>query len=232
MKKVLSIVLALTLVLALAVPAFATSTTLTDTTKFATGANVKVTGETTVGNIKVVIPTTGAIITNPYGLSIKHTNGVVDENGTPAVDQIISPTYYITSESDVALNVIANVTAMPAGNAKLATASLADDTTTKTNSIFLTFTMAAVANTTTAVTPKLEADTDCIVVGSKATPLGNGDDKIVLAKGGTESAPKCVGYRFGGNAVKEPTTAWAKADKVTATIAFTFEPVADTPAAP
>ena len=100
MKKVLSFVLAIALVLAVAVPAFATAapgtTEIVDPARLATGVTNKITGQTSVGTLKVTVPTTNTVILNPYGLSLKIKDGVIDnDNCTASTATVSTPRQYI-----------------------------------------------------------------------------------------------------------------------------------------
>lgn len=229
MKKVLSVVLALMLVVAMAAPAFATVTTpgsqeITDPAKLMNGVTNKVTGTTSVGVLKITVPTTNAVVLNPYGLSLKvSATGTEDASGTQVTDQVISPAQAIKSESTSNVKVSAIVTGNAGGNVKFATASLASDTTTKTNSVFLNFVAAAPDATGVTAGSELTAITPAVTinVGTKAsvkTELGT------LPAGDT--AAQYLPFQLQGDAVQNPTTPWTTKDTVGASIAFSFDLVA------
>lgn len=229
MKKVLSFVLALVLVLAVTVPAFATSSTptqeITDPSKLATGVTNKVTGATSVGTLKLTVPTANGVVLNPYGLSLKVNNiGAVDDtNGTAKTTQIISPAQAIKSESTSKIKVSVVTTGTVGGNAKFATESLASDTDTKTNSVFLKFVAAdpgASDVATDALAPITKGSADEIVISAKASTKA---EIGTLAAG--DSAAQYLVYQLQGDAIKAPTTPWTTRDTVSVTLAFTFDPV-------
>lgn len=252
MKKVISLVLALALVLAVAIPAFATSTTLTDPSKLATGGTVKVDCETSVGKIKVVIPTAGKVIVNPYAL--KYTGTVNGKELTAETDQIIYPTQYISSVSTSKLEVYANITGTVAGNAKLVTALFDPDReiaagTKVANNAFVVFqTVAAsdgdVTGTFTAPTfAGIDENTDYdpndttkvvsnLVVSTKGTTTKVGE-LAALENAANEidmNKAKNLAFRLTGVTEKNPDTPWTDKDKITASIVFTFVPKAETAA--
>lgn len=244
MKKVLSLVLALAMVLTLAAPAFASSgTTISGADKLATGASVKVAGETNVGVVKVTIPSAGTMVLNPYGLKYSATVNGVDL--TDKQDQVIYPTQYIASNSTAALDVTASVTGVVAGNAKLVAAAFDPvgehaDGVKAPNNLFLVMQTADVAAADTPTEPTwtalttTEDLTDAAYVGDTngyvhklvvstrgvATKVG----KLAASADTTGTANTYVAFRFTGLAEKNPDTPWTAADKVTATIAFTFAP--------
>jgi len=238
MKKVISMMMALALTFALAIPAFASSSSRSFS---ASGSASLVSGgeyafnmgaAVQVPTVNVYVPTANAqvdkVVLNPYG--IKYTL-----DGEELTDQIISTPIYLGSLSNVPVKVGMTVKGTVAGNAELATKSLAGDTKTTTNAVFiwgqvvnggtgasvdLTATPSGFAtayNTTEAKTGSM------ILVSEEATRTGlytipAADDATDVSK--TEWA--CV--KFFGDAVKAPTTPWASGDTVTLNITFTFTP--------
>lgn len=211
MKKVLSVVLALALVLTLAVPSFAAN--ITDSAKAAEGITQAITGTTNVPTIAVTVPTTGTIVLNPYKLSYDDS---ADQDGSGSnTDQVISATQYIVNGSSVPVVVSASVKATPAGNAKLATKTLVGDTKTLTNSAYLYFEAKTADDNTTAVTDWS---------GATQQVLGTAAKKIALPTMAADvdgSTPTYLAYHIAGDAVANPTTAWTTADKYDVEIVFT-----------
>lgn len=224
MKKVLSAALALMLAAAMATPALATTTgsqEITDPSKLANGVTNKVTGTTSVGTLKITVPTTNAVVLNPYALSVNVTAEGKEDNtsGSAVTDQVISPAQAIKSESTSKVKVSAIVTGTAGGNVKFATASLASDTTTKTNSVFMKL-VAAAPDTTGVASDPLAAITEAksITVATKSsakTELGTLDEG--------DTTPQYLQFQLQGDAVKSPTNPWTTRDTVGATIAFSFD---------
>lgn len=216
MKKVLSLVLAMALILAVAVPAFATETTLTDPAKAATGASTTVTATPKVPTINVVVPKTASVVVNPYQMS-------VGEGAAASQDQIISATSYITNKSDIKLNVGVSVTGKAGSGVTLASATAVSE---KTNSVFLKFGINNSADNTSPLDfSTLPAANTVVVSATKQDITG-----LELAAT-TESAPNYLAFAVTGDAATAPDKPWTAAMTVTTTVAFTFTPVANTVAA-
>lgn len=248
MKKVLSFVLALALVLAVAVPAFASAPApITDPSKLATGGTVKVDGQTSVGTIKVTIPGATKLVVNPYGLkyvgSVNGKDFAATDNKT---DQIIFPTQYVSSNSTSKLDVYANVTGVVAGNAKLVSTWIDNSSHTAgtkyANDVCLVFQTMAGADgvlDSTTTEPSWTAVSDVPAAPQTdgtansqllVTTRGNAYKVYQLAASadvGDDTKTKNMAFRFTGVAQKQPDTPWTDKDKVTATVVFTFTPVAD-----
>lgn len=203
MKKVLSLVMSSALVLALAVPAIAstpTTTTIDDASKLATGATTAIAGTTEVGTINISVPASGSVIINPYGL---------DADGNGATDQIVSATQYVESGSTSKIKVSAAVSGVVKGNAKLATESTSGASLT-TNSVFLKFVAAPVADNSTEL-PSTGATE--IIVGTRG---------VVTEVGTLDGTSTALAFQLQGDAVTEPKTPWTAADTVDVNVAFTF----------
>lgn len=232
-RKILSLMLALVMALALAVPAFAAVDQITDAnvTDISKGANVKITGTTQAPIIKVKVPTTGGLIANPYKLTVKKT----DDNrlASDSSDEIISPTQYIESQSNIDLWVGGTVTGTPSTDVKLLAASKGDDdawaAASKTKDMFLYFQMKTSTDNTTALTADY-ADTD-LVVAAKAVTISNEMakasklTKVTINNAGEAAATSYVAFRLAGKLTSNLSTGtWGAKDKVDVAIAFTFLP--------
>jgi len=241
MKKFISMMMALAMTFALAIPAFASSVREVSTFSASGSAalassgqyNFAMTGSLKVPTINVYVPVSGdgdQIILNPYGL--KYTLG----SQANLTDQVISTPIVLGSLSDVAMKVGMTVKATTAGNAALATKSLAEDTKTTTNSVFMWGQVVGVSGESDKVTalPTFATEYD--------ETAGKSGDMILVKAGDTGSTRTglytippssdptdvaktnwaCV--KFSGNAVKAPTIPWANTDKVDLAITFTFTP--------
>lgn len=233
MKKILSFVLALALVLAVAAPAFATSTPgsqeIIDPSKLATGVTNKVTGQTSVGTLKVTVPTSNTVVLNPYGLSLKVADGKLDDtNGTPSTATVITPMQYIKNESTSKVKVSVVATGTAAGNAKFSDVAIDNDDADcpKTNSVCLALVWAAA--TATEPTSAVALPSDLTAAGVKAIVLStraSAKTEMETIPAG-DTAAQYMAFNLAGNAVKAPTTPWTTKDTVGATLAFTFDLVA------
>lgn len=223
MKKVLSLVLALALVLAIAVPSFAS----TDNTLSAGGASASnvTTGTPEIPTINVTVPTTASFVINPYKMD------VLPEGGTAGTDEVsdtvISTNQVITNTSNIGLNIGVTITGK-GGSGVTFVDSITD--ATKTNSVALEFIYkvlgdAADADTvkTTGAAEDLSAETTKAKVTAKATPIENG---IALA---APAAGKANGIAFviAGDVVTAPTKPWTASMTATVTTVFTITPVAN-----
>lgn len=242
MKKVLSVVLALALVLAIAVPTFATPN-VDDQTKMASGIENTMTGGTKVPAIKVTVPTSGAVVLNPYSMGVKiGADGAMSDNGTANItgNTVISPTYRITSQSDVEIKVNASVTGeVPSGSEAAfaaATTHGAKPTTTKSVYLVMDFVNEAPADAvskaepaTWGVSQSKDSSTGVIsytgidrtkniTISKSAQVLA---DAGILAKtDGTKFS--AVAFHVIGDAASAPTNGWKSTDTVNVKTTFTF----------
>lgn len=218
MKKVLSVVLALAMVLALAVPAFATdNTSLADIGKAATGASTDMKGETKVPTIDIVVPKNASIIVNPYQISVTPTGG------TATQDTVISPVYYITNKSDIKLDVGMTVTGKAGSGVSFADAAPTSSETA--NAVYLKF---EAAPTATQAEPTWASAT-----GVQSVKVTKTAQKLEGATGikmdaASTSTPNYIAYHVSGSAATAPTKPWTTAMTAGVTVAFTFKPIANT----
>lgn len=223
-KKIMSTALAGAMALSLSVPAFAAANSNTSLEQ-----NTAITGTTQAPTIKITVPDTGAVVVNPYKMSV-----TPDGGSTAVTDQIISATQFIENASDVAVKVSAQVTGTAAGNLAFATASTQTKAVT-TNSVFMYFEMVASDDGSTEPTWATAYDSKSatqILISTKATKKA---DMLTLAAGTGTAAASAGGYaafHLAGDAASTPTTAWAAADKADVAIAFTFTPTATSTATP
>ncbi len=223
-KKIMSSALAGVMALSLSVPAFAAANSNTSLEQ-----NTAITGTTQAPTIKITVPDTGAVVVNPYKMSV-----TPDGGSTAVTDQIISATQFIENASDVAVKVSAQVTGTAAGNLAFATASTQTKAVT-TNSVFMYFEMVASDDGSTEPTWATAYDSKSatqILISTKATKKA---DMLTLAAGTGTAAASAGGYaafHLAGDAASTPTTAWAAADKADVAIAFTFTPTATSTATP
>lgn len=216
MKKVLSLVLALAMVLALAVPAFAAAANTTDFT-----------GTTEAPTISVTVPAAGTFIVNPYKMTVQ------DAAGADTTDQVVAATQYVTNTSDVPLTVDVTVTGTVEGTAAFATASTQGSRAPTTNSVFL-YAEFGIATKNDGTADPTWADaysttaTNQVLVGARAATK-----KAVAKLAATDgSTANYLAYKLAGDAASAPTVAWTAADKAKVSVAFTFTASAVEAAAP
>ena len=240
-KKILSLVLASIMVLALAVPAFAVDDITPNVTDITKGANVKIAGSTEAPTIRVSVPTSAKLIANPYALTVKKT----DENGLDAdsTAKVISPTQFIQSQSNIDLYVSGTITGTPSTEVKLLSADKADDdawtAASKSKEMFLYFVMkenTTVGTKISDTTAYSADDASQMIVQAKATPIPAAmAAQAKLGKAtitdGTADKTTEVAFRLMGKLTSNLATGtWTDKDKVDVAIAFTFLPTA--PAVP
>lgn len=224
MKKVLSLVLALALVLTLAAPAFATpNVSAPDATTGLYGAENNITGSTEAPTIAVTIPTTGSVTVNPYKMT-------VSIDSTNYTDQIISAPQFIKNESDVDIAIDVTTTGEVAQGSEAVFATNNVGSTVTTKSVFLYFEIMAATDGSTAPTWGTAYDSkaaNMVAVAAKATTK-----KDVIKMGAGDSTETYAAFHLAGNAATNPTKAWTSNDKVNVKIAFTVRPVMATTATP
>jgi hypothetical protein len=122
-KKILSLALAGVMTLALAVPAFASGATSSDTTTATTGTSGNMSTEVTANYtsipIKVSVPSAATAMINPYGLPVT-ISAIVSGGSDTTISgwKIVSQPSYITNEGNVKLSVSAKVTTALASGCK------------------------------------------------------------------------------------------------------------------
>lgn len=223
MKKIISLVLALALVLAIAVPAFASDQTVSAAGEAGT---VTVEGSVEVPPVKVLIPAASGntVLVNPYKLD-------TSDDGSGTTDQIQSAPLFVESQTLVDLNMTISVTGTPSGKAVFSPTPIsaaAKAPTTKSVFMYLNAKASTKAEkdnpTTVAAIPAYDkTKAEQVVVAAKATvkanilqlPKATADD-------GTGSSYAVV--QLGGDAADAPANPWTADDKVNVAITFTFNP--------
>lgn len=224
LKRFASTVMAAVLALALAVPAFASSTNITGTYRAIT--------------LNVTVPTTGSAIINPYGLPF-------DVSGVSVSGQQITTgaPLLVQNKSSVPLSVSASIVSTVKGAFVFdANEITQNETGNKGNVQFQMFKAPGVteANVTDmdVIAPKFAAlkddDALCKTVLTKtdaaatpAVPAVTQDNIVTLKAADADGALVDGGaayFRLSGTVAKKPTTAWTSTDGFTAKITFTFEP--------
>lgn len=188
------------------------------------GSATDYTGTTMVPTIKVTVPTTGAIIINPYGM---------DADGEGDTSEVVSAATVITNESDVAIAVDVTTTAALGTDSKLvlATAALKGTETTKSACLWVEANAAKDADGTldgeaTWSTAYSKAANQALI-GTKATTVKG----IAQMAAGNETATYAA-FKVLGDVVAEPATPWTDKDTVNVKVAYTFVPQAAETVAP
>lgn len=114
MKKALSLALTLAMSLSLAVPAFAAGD---DDASAKTNTSTTITGSYQEADIDVVVPTTGSVVINPYGLGVTVTTS--EGAKVNIAGQIMTAPLAIKNKTDMNLSVGATVSAVLPDNATM-----------------------------------------------------------------------------------------------------------------
>lgn len=214
-KKILSLVLAATMVMGMSITAFAAETT-DITAAGADGAySTELTGELDVELpvIKVTVPSSlSDIVLNPYCIEVTY-------EGAANSDSVITAAQTITSESNVPLSVDVTATAAveKTSGVKFATARLKGTETTK--SVFAYVTVGATEADLVTLENWEKGSNVVIFKSGSATQEGMGR----LAVGTT--TPSSLTFKVVGEAAASASPAWSEADTFAAKVKFTFNPV-------
>lgn len=236
MKRIMCMIMALAMTLALAVPAFAASVTSGDFKDPSEVGQRTLAAVTQVPTIMVYLPAadtnTDKLILNPYALPVS-SGAVISGGSDNLTDQVISKAIFLGSSSNVPLKVGLKVVATTGSNVVLASKSLAGDTKTTTKSVFLWGQVVDAgegANVPSIPTSFATAYDD--------TAGKTGD--MILVRAGTDGVTRTGMYtipaadpndvskakwacaKFFGDAVKAPTEAWAASDTVSLALTFSF----------
>ena len=204
-KKMLGLALSGAMALSMTVPALAADTTISD---LSDSAELEITGTTQVPKIEVVVPATGEVILNPYGMTVAN-----PPTGATATDQILSAVQAIENKSEIAIKVSGTITGVAEG--VTLTTSTPDNTKKE---VKLTFKIAKSADATTAPTGTgVDLTTSAQDIAAAAVEL----DK-------TGGSNPFATFQLSGSASKNPESVWTADDVIGATVAFTFEPNAPT----
>jgi hypothetical protein len=215
-KKILSVVLAMTMVMGLSISSFAAN--VNTMAKAGEGIEVSGTSTASIPTIAITVPTTTSIVINPFQMAVD-----LDGEGSgtaTASDQIISAKQEITSASNVAVAVnIASFSATPAEGKSIAILTKSAKTATA-KSVYLGLKIA----------PTIAADTPVAVAAT--TTGASKASALILAAGTAETPSKCE-FQITGDCNANPTKTenkvtspdpWATGDNVTVKIKFTFTP--------
>ena len=231
LKKIASLFLAMVMVLALAVPAFAT---VTYSDKNSQSVTMK--SATTVPKVQISLPSgaalTNTFLLNPYkvGYSVKigsDTETTVAADAALTGAQVISPVQVISNATNSKMQVDVTVTTTLGGNLKLMTADYANadarQADTKNNAYLLVAMESKPAGTAapTATSTVTVSDANRIVL--KAGDVKNTNYLQPVAAADAEH-PNFIWVQFGGSMAEAPTTPWTDKDTATVAFAFTFTP--------
>jgi len=225
-KKLASMVLACAMILALAVPAFATVTYSDKNAQ-----NVTMKGATATAKIQVSLPSGGALtnsfVLNPYNVKYKLAvagGTEAEATATEMAKQVVSPILAITNATNCKMQVDVAVTTTLGGNLKLLAAPYAEDaykTDTKNNAfLYVNLATSATALTDSTADINTYAESTSIVLKSGEVKKVN----YLQTAAASSDAPNYIFIQFGGQMAQAATTPWTEKDTATVAFAFTFTP--------
>lgn len=227
MKKTLSVLMAVAMILALAIPAFAEN----DPSQ----ASVPVTGETMAVDIKVTAPTSAKLILNPY--QMKYTGDI--EALENKQDQVMSPDAVFTNLTTAKLLVTGTFTATTKGIESVAAGAVNtagnDGKTAKKANISVNFGMMESEEGKMSDTGKQTYEFPAFAAeasSGNAITLKEGENLAAPNYAAYEIAetdgeePNYFGFNFTGSCTSAPSDPWAKTDTWTVAVALKFTPKA------
>jgi len=225
MKKLISVMLASVMAMALMIPAFATSQTLTAT------------GVTAAPTIKLTMPKAVNIALNPYRMSYKNSKIGLEEGKT---DTFISPVVEIKNESDTALKMAVKGNATKAGAIKIVAADAVQTSTPGDKNVAVSVNILPNVAESLGSTAAFELTGDALKTAAltdKAADIfgGTGTDavdpiELDACEAGSDGklTPNYIRINFSGDCNTNPKDAYVTADTVGVSLTFTFTPVAAT----
>lgn len=239
-KRYVSIVMAIILLVAMAVPAFAADATPGNT-------KTEITGKYQSTPIDVIVPTTGKAYINPLGLPIDlrfDADGDTYAESLAKIvgEQIVTEPLFLVNRGDVALKVTASVTGSIPDGAAMRFVETAPNADEGSKVAFVYFQMANTELTDTTPSEAYpvyadwdqaySADTDIILKNNQAQKNDAGVIRLAPAEVEETSSGNIVTqtvgsiamFRLAGKVTEEPRDAWLETDTFSAAIAFTFKP--------
>lgn len=248
-RKVLTLVLAAVMVMSLAVPAFA-DVALTPSSAAKETTSMKVNSTTNAPALRLVTPASVDVVLNPYGLTVKTGDSTTSTDQVVSAAQYIANIsdaaveVKVSASATVAGNAVLATTPISKKSATtnsvfmlLETAMAAYDKTQADFAAAVTEptwkTVAVDGSGTTGLkdfttvnnyqvvldkTAKSPKNTIVLAAAADADTTGANPDKATAP----HATQGVYAFHLIGDAVKEPTVSWAKTDKVTPVITFTF----------
>lgn len=226
-KKVLSVVLAMTMLMGMSVASFAEDTVVTTPAAAAAGAEVSATSSTNLPIIKITVPTASTIVVNPFQLT-------VGEGDAARNDQILAAVQELKSESNVPI--LVNIDSFKATVAEGSTVTIGKASAVKAvpKTAYITLKMGKDLATTDAAEIKKIKTVVATTTGASLASAYTLEAGVFT--GDTCTTPAKVQYQIGGDVNANPvivnsdkTTTpdpWtdAAADHITVSVKFTFTP--------
>ena len=242
-KKLLSLLMACAMILALAVPAFAAGDAYFDYDSESDQLTqpIEFQARMFVPTVKLSLPkiTENPVVLNPYKIAYDGTtvtantlNGKAVTNSTDQTKQVISPVYKIQNATDVKLNYSVVATATTEGKLALANSQIAANDTGNKAYVAVVFRKVgvlaanAVANDN-SVEQTLDgsdkANFETIVLKTTGEAKTDNTQPKYLNPATTD-APNFLEFQFQGSLSRLSTNPWTDDDKLTVNMTFTFTP--------
>lgn len=217
-KKILSAILAMTMVMGLSISAHATTVgNAQGNTAPATGVSLSAESTTKLPVIKITVPTAAPIVINPYKLKYSNAEAGI----TNATDMVVSVKKELINESDVPVAVnVSDLKATPAAGKDITIMSKTATAATKKSAyIYL------------AIGEDVDVAKKFTTLAATNPTTGDGakKDAIYTLPVGDTTATKCQ-FIVRGDVNPNPVDAngaadpWTAEDKVTVSYKFTFTP--------
>jgi len=207
LKKILSLTMALAMVLALAIPAMASSNAT---------QTINIGGANQTGTINVTLNTPGDIVLNPYHMEA--TSGT-----DKSYHQIFFVPVKVQNNSDFGLKVNASIKGEVEGAATLVNAVPKDTATAKEVFLYAEF-----GTTLKDVQPEWATEYNKSNANQvQITTTASTAKTVATLPAASTSTANYLWYKFDGAAAKSPTEQWATDDKVKAEVTLTLIPTVD-----
>jgi len=226
-KKLFSLVMAVAMIAALAVPSFASSVVS------GTGSQegkVPLTGATALPTVKVTIPTSGKVILNPYKMAVADAGNSTEVAASNSIDdQVLSASHEIKNETQAPMKVGISIKATPSTGVELATKACTGKETTKSVFMFAELLYAGTEQKTAQNLKDLwaapaDVNDKCYPQIIASTEEKGNANFFTVPPAASASAPNYLYWTIRGNAATAPEEKWTAADTVGADVVFTFTP--------
>jgi type 1 fimbria pilin len=223
MKKRISLLMAIAMIFALAIPAFASSAPVPGE------STVTVTGSISAPTIEIEAPSESSLVLNPYKMKYSGEIKLLKDSQ----EQILSLPGVYVNKTNVDLMIKVTATATPSTDVVLVAAAPAaagevkqvelkfafGEMSGKDGAEFVT---ANTTNKAAADFPAVASDATTSVIEYKKDTSSDTRIRLAATDGKT---PNYFGFKFSGSATADPDTAWNSDDKIDVAVAVKATPV-------
>jgi hypothetical protein len=215
MKKHISLFMAIAMIFALAVPAFAAATPGEST--------VNVAGGISAPTIEIEAPSEASLVLNPYRMVY---NGEIKAL-KDSQDAILSLPGVYVNKTDVDLMIEVTATANPSANITLSDTAVADTETAKKVELKFAFGEMSDKDGASFATNSTNHAAAAIDTSKKVELKKTDSTDTRLKMAATDGkTPNYFGFQFSGSATPNPTTAWDTSDKIDVAVVVKATPIA------